>query len=87
MARCRPSGLGLFGSLASLLATYRSREMLVALASPASQIASSKTGSYFCTDPNRPFLTSPARSNCFLQIFPDSDDTFVFPGDPVSGFR
>jgi len=53
MARCRPAPPG-WGYLArwlrcSLLTDQK--DMLVALASPASQIASSKTGSYFCTDP------------------------------------
>ena len=57
----RPSGLGRFWLLASLLIGHRAKAMLPlrlpaealakAGASPEAKIASSKTGSYFCTDP------------------------------------
>jgi len=47
----RPGGLGRFRFLASFLLSRRALAMLLRRASPESEIASSKTGIYFCTDP------------------------------------
>ena len=44
-------GLGRFWLLASLLLSHRAQAMLLRLASPEAKIGSSKSRSYFCTDP------------------------------------
>jgi hypothetical protein len=54
----RPCGLGRFWLLASWFLSHRAKAMLLRLASPEAKIASSKTRSYFCTDPK-------GNSRCF----------------------